>query len=65
MNDKSCSLCDCLYGCLSCSETSNLMVVIWDDSFAKLEQLFIIFGVVLLVAVFLSVCVFCSSLFVS
>ena len=39
--------------------------MIWDDSFAKLEQLFIIFGAILLVAVFLSVCVFCSSLFVS
>lgn len=42
----------------------DLELVIWDDAFIKLEKLFIIFGAVLLLAVVLSVCVFCSSLFV-
>lgn len=48
-----------------CSVSGGLEVVIWDDAFIKLERLFIIFGAVLLLTVVLSVCVFCSSLFVS
>lgn len=47
------------------SKSSAFEIIMWDNSFAKLEQLFIIFGAILLVAVALSICVFCASLFVS
>lgn len=45
-----------------CSE--ELFVEIWDDSSARLERLFLTFGIVLLVAVLLAVGLFCGTFIV-
>lgn len=47
------------------SRHSEWEILIWDDTFANLEKLFIIFASTLMGAVILAVVVFCTILFVS
>ena len=43
----------------------SVEVVIWDDSLAKLEEIFIIVGSIFILLILITICVFCTSLFVS
>ncbi len=42
-----------------------MYVEVWDDSIAKLERLFVIFGSILLASVVLAIALFCCTFFVS
>jgi len=49
----------------SVSSASTVRLRVYDDAYARLEKLFMVFGAILLAAVVLSVAVFCFSLCVS
>ncbi len=45
--------------------SEHVYIEMWDDSLAKLERIFIIFGSILLASVILAIALFCCTFFVS
>ncbi len=50
---------------MTSARSEYVYVEVWDDSIAKLERLFVIFGSILLASVVLAIALFCCTFFVS